>query len=414
MQMNRREAEGLLEFQVTGRLDAYWAEHFTTSVLNAVREGHRCILVDLSALEYVSSAGLGALLKCHKELRSLSGSFLISQASKWVLDTLTMTGLDRLLALREPDGTLTEADHSATQHGVVSLPNAHLEVYACPSGAATSCQVSGHESPWLHTRERQCRLQTFGESIFSIGLGAPGRDWADCEARMGEYLSAAGCLAYLPTDGGEVPDYLVSAERFVPRLQTLNSVSWQGTFTHLIRFEAAAGAALTLHTLAEQALAVVEADAAGLAMVGEIDGLVGAAWCRSPALAEPDTNPTGFPQVRDLLTFTAERAYARSSGLIIGIATRSTAGKLTSWVRPLGTADGPHGHCHAVAFSYLPLPRGVIDLNATVRRLFASESPRGLLHLLNDDRPVIGSGQSAFTSGACWVVPISAIDVENA
>lgn len=413
MQITTRQLDGLLELQVSGRLDAYWADHFTTSVLAAVRQGNHRIQVDLSEVEYISSAGLGALMKCFNELKTLAGTFRVSGASKFVVDTLKMTGLDRLLTPSQTDMTGARDDKQTIKPIVIHLPNANMEVYACPSGAATSCRIKGSQPVWRYAQEPRCRRQTFDQSTVSIGLGAPGRDWADCRMRMGEYLSVGGCVAYLPTDSGHVPDYLLAAERFLPELHTLNSLSWQGTFSHLIRFEAVAGSVLSLETLTEQALAVVNADVAGLTMVGEIDGLVGAAWCRSPALAEPDTNPTDYPEVRDWLTFTSERSYSRLSGLVVGVVGRATADKLLPWVRPLGAANGPLGHCHAAAFSYRPLSKGVIDLVTTVRRLFESESPRGLLHLLSDDRPVIGSGQSAFTSGACWVVPISTIDLET-
>ena len=98
MQITSRQRDGLLEFQVAGRLDAYWADHFTSSVLAAVRQGHHRIRVDLSAVDYISSAGLGALMKCFNELRELAGTFRISGASKFVEKTLTMTGLHHLLA----------------------------------------------------------------------------------------------------------------------------------------------------------------------------------------------------------------------------------------------------------------------------------------------------------------------------
>jgi anti-anti-sigma factor len=412
MQITTRQDEGMLELQVAGRLDAYWADHFTTSVLTAVRGGHHRIRVDLSAVDYISSAGMGALMKCYKELSALSGSFRISQASKFVVETLRMTGLDQLLAPPERAGALENARDAGPRHTVISLPGASVEVYPCSREAASSCRVTGGEPVWSSAGERHSRRQPFQDSSVSIGIGAPGRDWADCRERMGEYLSAAGCVAYLPTDGEDVPDYLLSAERFVPELQTMSSMSFQGPFSHLIRFEASAGSSVSLEVIAEQALAAAEAPTAGLVLVGEVDGLVGAAWCRSPALAGPDVNPTAWPQVREWLTFTTERSHARASGLVAGVVTRGND-RLATRVRPLGAAEGVRGHCHAVAFSYRPLPKGVIELNSTVRGLFESESPRGLLHLLHDDRPVIGSGQSAFTGGACWVVPILAIDVEN-
>jgi hypothetical protein len=38
--------------------------------------------------------------------------------------------------------------------------------------------------------------------------------------------------------------------------------------------------------------------------------------------------------------------------------------------------------------------------------LFEERGVQGVLHLLHDDRPIAGVGQSEFRRGACWVAPI--------
>jgi len=37
---------------------------------------------------------------------------------------------------------------------------------------------------------------------------------------------------------------------------------------------------------------------------------------------------------------------------------------------------------------------------------------QSVLHLLNDDRQIVGGGQSAFVRGACWISPITEISSE--
>ena len=80
-------------------------------------------------------------------------------------------------------------------------------------------------------------------------------------------------------------------------------------------------------------------------------------------------------------------------------------------LRPLGSAAWPAGHFHAAAFSYRPLQKGRIDLDSTVTTLFEAETLQGILHLLNDDRAIVGTGQSEFVRGACWMAPITEIVV---
>jgi hypothetical protein len=93
----------------------------------------------------------------------------------------------------------------------------------------------------------------------------------------------------------------------------------------------------------------------------------------------------------------------------VGVATRGTHHALTPLVRPLGKGQWPAGHFHAAAFSYRPLQKGTLDMKTTVSTLFEAETLQGVLHLLNDDREIIGAGQSEFVRGACWIGPITEV-----
>ena len=120
-----------------------------------------------------------------------------------------------------------------------------------------------------------------------------------------------------------------------------------------------------------------------------------------------------FRSIRDWLSFTAERAYARSLTLVAGVATRTDHQALAPLVRPLGKGPWPAGHFHAAAFSYRPLQKGELDVKATVMTLFEAETLQGVLHLLNDDREIAGAGQSEFVRGACWIGPITEVVTER-
>ena len=48
-----------------------------------------------------------------------------------------------------------------------------------------------------------------------------------------------GSAAYLPTDGTNVPDFMVSSGDLVPEMNVLYGLRCEGGFTHLMRFEAA-------------------------------------------------------------------------------------------------------------------------------------------------------------------------------
>jgi hypothetical protein len=106
------------------------------------------------------------------------------------------------------------------------------------------------------------------------------------------------------------------------------------------------------------------------------------------------------------LSFSREPLHARRTALVVGVATRGPVhGPLADFVRPLG-AGATQGPFHAAVFPLRPLKRGSGDLPATVADVTASE-PLGLLHLITDPEPVLGSGRSHFVRGRCWFAPLA-------
>ena len=65
------------------------------------------------------------------------------------------------------------------------------------------------------------------------------------------------------------------------------------------------------------------------------------------------------------------------------------------------------GHFHAAVVPYRPLPGGAVELAAAVKHLFEPGRIETILHLLCDSRPILGAGESAFTRGVVWYVPLA-------
>jgi hypothetical protein len=62
-------------------------------------------------------------------------------------------------------------------------------------------------------------------------------------------------------------------------------------------------------------------------------------------------------------------------------------------------------------FPLRPLKRGSGDVAATVADITVSE-PLGLLHLLDDPEPVLGTGRSGFVRGRVWFAPLTVSGAE--
>jgi hypothetical protein len=151
---------------------------------------------------------------------------------------------------------------------------------------------------------------------------------------------------------------------------------------------------------------ISDANAAGMVLLAESAGLVGAALRRSPGRADAKS-PLEFPGIRDWLSFTTERTNERNLTLIAGIAVREPPVQVAPFVRRLSANARLHGHFHAALFPYRPVQRGELHLERAIGGSMAAEGAQALLHLLTDDREFEGLGQSELMRGACWVGPIA-------
>lgn len=409
MKIETQVLDSVAILRLTGRLDAAWAGHFHAAAFELVRDGRHTLRIDASGLEYLSSAGLRSLLKIRRELDAVNGSMTILRASPFVRETLRMSGLESLLAGDdEPVGAAVATPApaaAAPPPGPVA--GMGFERHALDPAARAVLRAHAGWTPWNPVKPGDFAGLDFPRERYGLGIGAPGRDAEDARGRLGDFVAAAGCLAWMPGDGAENPDYLEQEERFVPRVHAVQALAAEGPFAHLLRFRPETrDACVTLDDLLGQTLAATGAGAAAAVVLAEIDGLVGATLARSPGRIREGDRPGEFPAIRDWMAFCGERLHRRSQALVVAFAARDPA---PPWLPALAASPFTPGlrlHAHAVVLPFRPLPQGVLDAGTTVRTAFADCTPLGLLHLLGDDRPVVGLGQSAFTRGACWCAPL--------
>ncbi len=102
MQINSETVGELLRLQVAGRLDNESAGLLTEAIDQLIRTGSHTVLLDLEGVPYVSSAGIGALIRAQRKLHSVQGFFGIGWAPPMVLEVIRLSGLGKLLLCDGP------------------------------------------------------------------------------------------------------------------------------------------------------------------------------------------------------------------------------------------------------------------------------------------------------------------------
>lgn len=418
MQIISESSGDSIEFRVTGRLDNESSEQLSTAIQDAVREGSHSVRLDLSGIDYISSAGVGTLVKAHKQLQSLRGFFGIVAISPEAVEVIQLTGLEKMLLSsvgRPADSKSRPTDTLQSSLQISARGEMVYEVYDLDPEAELTCEVFGRPETFAKSRFQaaDCQPVEFPNTTLGLGLGAFGRDFDDCANRFGEFLSVSGATAQQPTNASVKPDFQRTIGDFVPTVQSLYGLKCQGGFKQLVRFERSSnGASLTLSSMVHQFLKVAEADTAAMVLLAESAGLIGASLRRSPAEdAGASASRFQHPEIRRWLSFTPNHAYGRTLTLAVGVVSQGAptgaASPLGPLLRPLAANLDVYGHFHAAVFSYRPFKKRRLNLNEAVFSLLETEDLQAVLHLLHDDRKISGGGESEFVSGACWLGPIS-------
>jgi anti-anti-sigma factor len=409
MEITKQSAGQFTELIIKGRLDGYWADHLTSALEEVIRGGADHVRLNLAGVSYISSMGIRVLVKFYQQLHGINGALLVSNPSEPVKRVLEMMRLGKLIASESAEPAPAAISETGRR---IDRKTACFEVFDCSPRAKLQCAVVG--DPALLSscgfRKEHARTMTFPHSAMAIGLGAFGHHFEDCEQRFGDFLSVAGAAAYQPTDGSNVPDYLIAEGSFVPELQVLYALVCNGPFASLARFEAnSEPGALPLSDVAEAALEISGADTAGIVIIGESAGLIGAALRRAPTQSAFKGKLFHYPEARRWLSFSPEHSHMHSLAVIAGVASRAPDGPLAPMLRPIGPGSSITGHFHAAAFSYRPIQKGRVDLRTTIKSVFEAETLQGVLHLLADDRASGAATQSEFVRGSCWISPIAEV-----
>jgi anti-anti-sigma factor len=399
-----------MHVELEGRLDAAWSGTVGKTLQDSLHAGCHAIALDLSKVSYLSSAGIRVLLLLAKQLKGVGGRLRILDPSPAVHNVLNLVGFHLLVEdggapppqpapVRAAPASSEPRSWQAGEHG--------FEIYDLNPAATMRGIPVGDPEAALAPHVESCRPVSLHvpAGTLAVGLGALGSE-ADCTARAGELLAVDGLAIALPGDDPAHPDWLVREGEMVPEVSLLYGLQAVGTFRHLLRFGARPEApAVRLGELAEAALEVCRSEAIAFVSVAETAILVGAALQVPPGRAASG-EWFAFPAIRDRLLFTAEPAFADETCLIAGIVAREPAAPWSGWLRPMGARSRLSAHLHAAVVPYRPVHKGLINLRDALDALIESQTVRGVLHLLNDDREGVGAGESFLRRGALWCAPV--------
>jgi len=96
MKTQVKHEENITTVAVSGSVDALTAPELARAIVDQIAEGHVYLVVDLTGVEFMSSAGLRTLLGAVKESRSQGGDLRIASTNPGIDKVLKMSGFHNI------------------------------------------------------------------------------------------------------------------------------------------------------------------------------------------------------------------------------------------------------------------------------------------------------------------------------
>ncbi|MGA2052035.1 MAG: STAS domain-containing protein, partial [Opitutales bacterium] len=329
----------VLVLALHGRLDAFTSHTLEERIALALRDATiRHLILDLAALEYLSSAGIRIFVTTLRQMRNGGGDLFLVSLQGYPQKVIEMSGFAKAL----PSFPTLDAALAAT--GAHDAAEAHWDQAKPFTGKAGSFQVVSWSRD--HTQVLvlggvndvlQCRVtpelmrsKRFSSTEYSLGLGGLGDKLEDYFPIMGEMMTIGGTMVWLPTDGHDTADYFIpQKDTGEVTIRTAFNVSLSGRFNDLLLFESSLSEGSALGEIYRDLFALAATRHSpfkgGLfvAMRAEVHAAYGAGVLRSPILpnqpanGKPLTDPENFDAWFEIDHVPRHRGV---TGLITGIA----------------------------------------------------------------------------------------------
>jgi len=103
MEITSRVDGNLIQFNVVGRIDASTSGNVESAVNTAIGGGSQRVIFDMSGVDYISSAGLRAILVAAKKAKSAGGGVAVFGLQAGVAEVFNVAGFGKIIPIVSSD-----------------------------------------------------------------------------------------------------------------------------------------------------------------------------------------------------------------------------------------------------------------------------------------------------------------------
>lgn len=282
--------EGIPVVRLTGRFDGFGATEFekaTRELRGGSDKAPAYWVIDFGGVDYLSSAGIRALVGAEKSLRTADGRLVLVAMNPMLEGVLDASGLlGEFLCAPDLTAGLALARNIARAgqpvHRVIGGVGYELTPLA---GEKPTLELWG-TADWITRRKEETqdlvavRLSELG---FALGIGGLGINAQQAAEGLGEFVAAGALMGVLPADEHGEPDFVLTARPDEATAYLAVGVSFRGAPSARLNI-AQSGGQLTLGDLGNGLAELLASGGesapptAGFVLVAEPRRLVGKAY----------------------------------------------------------------------------------------------------------------------------------------
>ena len=262
--------------EIHGRIDGLTAPDLKRHCDQEAVDGNRRLILDFTAVTYMSSAGLRVILQTHKSLTTIGGTLTLIAVPDPILEVFRVSGMIQVIPVLPELKSLisVEKKESGTPEIMdIVLNEIHFQWRkgCAKSGYLFSYGNGAKLFGSLFSGEDVIRVKS-AEIAYGAGVGALGEDFREFGSLFGESIVVGHHFFSYPAVPKPVIDYAYFKPESGDTLNFLYGFGFTGEFSRVLRFDTST-APVSLDNLFQAAGKLAETDVFGLVVLGKSGGI---------------------------------------------------------------------------------------------------------------------------------------------
>lgn len=385
-----------------GRIDALSSTDIKKIFDEFIIAGERILLVDMTSVHYVSSAGLRIFIGAQKELKKVGGEIVLYGLADPVLEVFNMSGLVRLFRTvtdKKNVSALIHKDSGRTEITTREFDSVTIEYIETEAGKGSLFTVGTQDRTADSSyTERDVVAVKPADMKFGCGLASLGDTYDEYKHLFGESMVINHTFFFYPAVKHSSVDFLINAHQNPGMTyKFFHGFGFNGDYRYVLSFQGK-NEAVELPSLIGSFFNISRANILGVAILAKSTGFWGMNIRRVPIAGQkPDNGKSIFDSENfpDWIDFPVEPSYINNIVVATGIAVRERA--FLDHEKACLVSEGSSFHLHGGVFDKAPLGDNIAGFDNEMMRVFNECPVHKIQHIL---------GHSRFSGGMAAMIEI--------